>query len=207
MNSFIEKLRNETKLLHKMAERSGFNKSIFSGKANKESYCKYLNAKLQIYEAIEEAVKQNHSNEILSKCFIEGMERSAYIKSDIRKMGFENLLLEQKYSVVQSYLYHIQNLLEKSPALLSAHIYTLYLADMAGGGIIKQILKRQYQFNDDELNSYSFEKFPDLKEFISKYHQIIAQFVSEAHIENDFIEESKMSFILSTALLIELETD
>jgi len=205
MKPYRDRIKNETQTLHNMAERAGFNKSLMSGKATKESYCKYLTAKMQIFSALEEAINFHKTNEVIKKSFIDGMQRSQLIKQDIQKMGFDKLMQSTPLSSVQAYTYHIQRLSKKEPELLSAHIYTLYLADMAGGMIIKKILKSQYQFQEAELNAYDFHQFSDLKKFIMDYHQVIAQIVEQASLHDVFIEESKLSYILSMAMLIELE--
>jgi len=67
VSNFHSALSEKTYLLHKIAERSGFNKVLFERKATRDTYGKYLLHKYHIYNAIESTMERLINNDLLSK--------------------------------------------------------------------------------------------------------------------------------------------
>lgn len=203
MDDFISKLKDATAKLHSIAEKAGFNKTIFGGTVTKETYGNYLMNKFHIYSAMEKAMQLNKNIPAISKIYMPEIERKQHILNDLKSILKEVPEKIPMLDTTESYVYHLNALSQNSPELLIAHAYTNYLAEMAGGSIIKNILITKHGFKDSELTMYNFNG-TDFKAFQPRYHSLVSEIVKEANIEDSFIEESKLSYIFSTTILIEL---
>ena len=204
MDDFILKLKHDTSKLHSIAENAGFNKNLFNGSLTKEKYGNYLMNKFHIYSALENAILHNKNSPAISKIYMPELERKRHILNDLRLILPELPDKLPMLSTTESYVYHLNHLDQKSPELLIAHAYTNYLAEMAGGTIIKRILLSKYGFKEEELSVYNFNNLDDFKVFQPRYHKLISEIVSKNHIEKAFIEESKLAYIFITMVLVEL---
>jgi heme oxygenase len=204
MDNFISKLKDATSKLHSIAENAEFNKNLLGETLTKESYCSYLISKYHVYSALEMAILSNKNNPAISKIYMPELERKRHILNDLKAILPE---LPEKFpllSSTESYVYHLNMLSRNSPELLAAHTYTNYLAEMAGGMIIKRILISKHGFKESELSLYNFKDIDEFKDFQPKYHHLINEIVGLAHIEDAFIEESKLAYIFTTVSLMEL---
>lgn len=203
MKSLKEQILNETATLHKLAERGGFNAVLMQGKATREMYGKYLLHKYHIYSELEESLYKNNNIEVIKNFILPELERTPAIKNDMDFFikGWQN---QEMLSSVKSYVYHIIRLADDEPILLIAHAYNIYLAELSGGQIIKTILKKLYQYKDEELHTYEFDKINNISEFKEEYHRRLEKYFGEDKLKKDFIEEIKLSYIYSIASLLEL---
>ena len=201
--NFVEKLKDATSILHKIAERGGFNLELFKGNITKEEYGEYLLHKLHIYRSLESALNEQTSNNEISKIIFPELQRESSLIEDLRTLLGDNFESAPQLSSVGSYIYRIQTLATEKPLLLIAHAYTNYLADLSGGMIIKKILLEQYGYEASELKTYAFD-IPDIGKFKKEYHEILAKIIIENSMEAEFIEEVKLAYIFSIAALNEL---
>lgn len=200
---FLEQLKTQTAVLHGTATHSGFNLELFKGNVTRTLYGKYLLHKFHFYTVLEQGLRQNQSDNAISKLIFPELERAPRLREDIAcfmDIGWES---EPMLSSVSSHVHRLQTLITEKPHLLIAHAYTNYLADLSGGMIIRNILTRQYKFNASELNAYEFE-INDVESFKANYRGILCAFVKEYNLQNSFIEEVKLAYIFSICALQEL---
>jgi heme oxygenase len=203
-NKFHQELSDRTSVLHKIAERSGFNMVLFQGKATRETYGKYLLHKYHIYSALEASFNKLHADENISMFQFPELKRKEAITKDLNEFLGDGWKNEAKLNSVSSYIYRINLLAKENPALLIAHAYVLYFADLSGGFIIKKILKEQYKFNENELNAYNFSEVKDVADFKKNYLSLLQKLVEKNDLQEDFIEEAKLAYMFSTLSLLEL---
>ena len=204
VNNLHNVLSDKTSVLHKIAEHSGFNNVLFQGKATREMYGRYILHKYNIYNALESNMKEYLDSEPLSKFLFPELERTEALVNDLNKFLGNDWNKLNKLSSVSSYNYRINKIAKENPALLIAHAYVLYFADLSGGFIIKKILKEQYNYSDNELNAYNFNQIENVDEFKKNYLNLIDNMVEELHLEREFIEETKLAYIFTITALLEL---
>ena len=204
VNNFHSALSEKTYLLHKIAERSGFNKILFEGKATRDTYGKYLLHKYHIYNAMESTMEGLINNDLLSKFLFPELKRKQALANDLNKFLGNGWDKEDKLSSVSSYIYRIHKITDENPGLLIAHAYVQYFADLSGGFIIRKILKGQYNYADNELNAYDFNQIKNVDEFKKNYINLMNDLVEELQIEEEFIEETKLAYIFTISALLEL---
>ena len=204
INNFQNVLSEKTSALHKVAEHSGFNEVLFGGKATREMYGKYLLHKYHIYSELESAMSRFAKDELLSSFIFPELTRKELLVNDLDQFLGDNWKEEDRLSTVSSYVYRIREIAKEKPELLIAHAYVHYFADLSGGLIIKKILKEQYKYSDKELNAYRFDQVEDVNKLKKNYRSLINYMVEELHIEEAFIEETKLAYIYSISALVEL---
>ena len=200
---FLEQLKTQTNVLHGIATHSGFNPELFKGNVTRALYGKYLLHKFHFYTALEEGLRQQQSDDAISKFIFPELERAPYLRKDIvcfMDSEWENAPM---LSSVASHVYRLHTLITEKPHLLIAHAYTNYLAELSGGMIIRNILAKQYKFDEPELNAYAFE-INDVEAFKTNYRDILCAFVKEYNLQDRFIEEVKLAYIFSISALEEL---
>ncbi len=204
VNNFHSVLSEKTSELHKIAERSGFNKVLFEGKATRDIYGKYLLHKYHIYNAIELMMEGLRNNDLLSKFLFPELKRKQALANDLNKFLGNGWDKEEMLSTVSSYVYRIHKIADENPGLLIAHAYVQYFADLSGGFIIRKILKKQYNYADNELNAYDFTQISNVDEFKKNYLNLMNDLVEELQMEEEFIEETKLAYIFTISALLEL---
>lgn len=204
VNNFHQVLSEKTSILHKIAERSGFNKILFEGKASRDAYGKYLLHKYHIYNSLESEIEKLRADNWLSKFIFPELKRKHALANDLDEFLGNDWDKKEMLDSVSSYVYRIHKLADENPALLIAHAYVHYFADLSGGFIIKKILKEQYNYPDNGLNAYNFDEIKNVDEFKKNYLNLMNDMVENKQIEQEFIEETKLAYILAISALLEL---
>ena len=198
----IARLRAATATLHQLAERGGFNQTLFAGQATKSLYTAYLRHKYHLYAALEALLDQQDHPAIKQLTFPE-LTRTAAIAQDLDQLQGKGWKDAAPLSAVQAHTYRLRTLAQDNPILLLAHAYTNYLADLSGGLIIKKILQERYGYEEHELQTYTFP-IKDIDAFKQTYHERLKEMLGEASLAAAFIEEVKIAYIYAIAALHEL---
>ena len=126
-------LREITKDLHHMAEKTTFAKMLLSGKIEKEDYKNYLYNLLAIYDAIEWYSKRQG---VFTS--IENLPRLSSILADFLELDDGcYCYLTPATLEYQAYLHKLGNDPERRH-LIKAHLYTRHMGDLFGVQIIKK---------------------------------------------------------------------
>jgi heme oxygenase len=134
--TFQQKLKNETKIKHDLAEQHEFNAQLMQDKLSDRKYFVYLQNIYPIYDYIEKRL--NFSGELI---------RSNLILADILQYS------RQGHKIDENELYYfdwINNLAQKSDLMLLSEVYVEWLKDLYGGQIISKHIKysTSLKFND-----------------------------------------------------------
>ncbi len=142
---------------HKNAERRPFAVTLMSGKINPKLFATYLYNQLQCYSVLE---KYGIENSLFKQT--PNLPRAEALYYDYTKIWIRlgnppKWKLPTKSPSTIKYIEHIESIKEDAEKLY-AHIYVRYLADMAGGQMIKKHTpgsNRYYTFKHGEIKEYS----------------------------------------------------
>jgi len=202
--TFWTDLRSQTALLHKMAERAGFNQALFHGKASRELYGAYLRHRLRLHTALEEIGAGLSDVPGVQAALAPELARREALMSDLLAVAGAEAVTGPGLEAGGVHVRRLQEIAARQPLLLTAHAYTLYLADLSGGPIIRRILAEQYGYTDAELNTYAFPAIDDTKAFVTAYKDRIHADLAAAGLEEEFVGEVKMIYLFSAGALQEL---
>lgn len=202
---FMMDIREKTSLLHSAAENTGYIKKLVDGSASTLGYAEYLLNLEKMYIAIEKALDKNEDNPIIKPFVTRELYRSELIRKDI-----DFLLGDKKDSIkllasTEACVSRIEYLSENAPELIIAYAYTRFLADLFGGRTFLSILSTSYKIDNEGLNYYQFPQINDLRAYVMKYHNMLADIDLTEDVKVDFINEVNNAYIYNIAVSNELD--
>ena len=99
----------------------------------------------------------------------------------------------------------IEYLSKYNSELVVAYAYTRFLADLFGGRTFLSLLSTTYKVKSEGLNYYQFPEINDLRGYVMKYHNMLAEINLSEEQKRDFINEVNNSYIYNLAISNELE--
>ncbi|SCI90463.1 Heme oxygenase 1 [uncultured Clostridium sp.] len=202
---FMMDIREKTSLLHSAAENTGYIKKLVDGAASIEGYAEYILNLEKMYRAIEVALDKNENNEVVKPFVTKELYRSELMRKDLEfllgdKMDSIKLLASTEACVAK-----IEELSEKNPELVVAYAYTRFLADLFGGRTFLSLLSTNYKISAEGLNYYQFPEINDLRGYVMKYHNMLADIRLSEEKKIDFINEVNNAYIYNLAISNELD--
>lgn len=202
---FMMDIREKTSLLHSAAENTGYIKKLVDGAASIEGYAEYILNLEKMYRAIEVALDKNENNEVVKPFVTKELYRSELMRKDLEfllgdKMDSIKLLASTEACVAK-----IEELSEKNPELVVAYAYTRFLADLFGGRTFLSLLSTNYKISAEGLNYYQFPEINDLRGYVMKYHNMLANIRLSEEKKIDFINEVNNAYIYNLAISNELD--
>lgn len=157
-----ERLRHETKLVHREAERSGFLADLIRGKAGRSAYALYLRNLAPIYAALESALEsslERRASPLLAPFRQPGLRRSPRLLADLHALVGSAWRSLPELAEARRYAIALEAADEVS---LAAHAYTRYLGDLSGGQILRDVLAKSLTLPETALSFYAFPGLHDL---------------------------------------------
>ena len=206
INPISNKLREDTRDLHLVAERSPFMQAFFRGQVSREVYCQMLARLQQVYALIEKYQTQNADHPILGKMYFPELFRVEAMQQDL---AFFKHMADNKSEMTEAtknYADRIEWLATHWPVGIIAHQYTRYLGDLSGGQMIKKVVKRAYNLeNENGVSFYNFSGVPDIPVFKERYRTAIDSLPMDEDEKQRLVDEANLSFRYNIALFHELE--
>lgn len=185
---------------HDAAERSPFISYLLSGALGKDAYAAYLLRLRTVYAALEEAVRSNRRDPLVSAVYDPALERLPAIDADLDCWSDEGSPRTVDSSAAESYRCRLESL--DNGAALLAHHYTRYLGDLSGGQIISRTLDRVFGLDGAGLALYSFPMQP--KRYKDSYRSRLDALTLQAEHIEILLFEVKFAFRLNQDLFDEL---
>jgi heme oxygenase (biliverdin-producing, ferredoxin) len=142
-------LRNGTRELHRVAERSGLMRRLLAGDIDREVYCRLLRSLHAIYQRLEPALERHCAAGPLSRVHLPGLSRAIALESDLDALhgdDWRDAILPTAAAL--SYVERLRRLDESDPPLLLAHSYVRYLGDLSGGQVLGRVIARALDLRD-----------------------------------------------------------
>ena len=201
---FPELLIKETTKLHRLAEKTGFNKLFTTGKMTKFDYLIYLTNEYFLFRSLEENMELHSQNSPIKEMLFPEIKRAAIIASDIRAISGTTPDLKLKVKTTRVFENRLREISATNPVLLLAHSYHLYTDRLSKGRIISIILKTTYRFLEDALRSYHFNGMNDPEKFARSYCNQLESLSFDEETKQKFISEVNLSNIFYISLLTEV---
>ncbi|MDA3731177.1 biliverdin-producing heme oxygenase [Niameybacter massiliensis] len=202
---FMMDIREKTSLLHSAAENTGYIKKLVDGKASIDGYAEYIFNLERMYKAIEDALDQNESNETVKPFVTRELYRSQLMRQDLNFLLGNQLNSMKLLASTETCISRIEYLSKYNSELVVAYAYTRFLADLFGGRTFLSLLSTTYKVKSEGLNYYQFPEINDLRGYVMKYHNMLAEINLSEEQKRDFINEVNNSYIYNLAISNELE--
>ncbi|MGL5379332.1 heme oxygenase (biliverdin-producing) [Clostridium sp.] len=202
---FMMDIREKSSLLHSAAENTGYIKKIVNGKATVDGYAEYIFNLEKMYKAIEDALDKNENNSIVKPFVTKELYRSELIKKDLDFLLGDKLNSMKTLASTEACVAKIEELSNTNPELVIAYAYTRFLADLFGGRTFLSLLSTSYNISNEGLNYYQFPEINDLRGYVMKYHNMLAEINLPDEKKVDFINEVNNAYVYNIAISNELD--
>ena len=202
---FMMDIREKTSLLHSAAENTGYIKKLVDGTASVDGYAEYIYNLEKMYKAIENALDKNENNDVVKPFVTKELYRSEPMRKDLNFLLGDKLNSMKLLASTEACVAKIEELSETKPELVVAYAYTRFLADLFGGRTFLSLLSTSYKISNEGLNYYQFPEINDLRGYVMKYHNMLADINLSDEMKVDFINEVNNAYIYNLAISNELD--
>ncbi len=202
---FMMDIREKTSLLHRAAENTGYIKKLVDGTASVDGYAEYIYNLEKMYKAIENALDKNENNDVVKPFVTKELYRSELMRKDLNFLLGDKLNSMKLLASTEACVAKIEELSETKPELVVAYAYTRFLADLFGGRTFLSLLSTSYKISNEGLNYYQFPEINDLRGYVMKYHNMLADINLSDEMKVDFINEVNNAYIYNLAISNELD--
>jgi len=195
---FSQRLREETKEIHTMAERCTFMRGFLRGATSPTAYADYLGGMHRMYVALERALDARRDHPVLRAFYFPELFRVRAIERDLEFFGGQPLEQNDRADVVLGeYTAHLSRLAEKAPECLIGHAYTRYMGDLSGGQILSKIVSKSMGLDrqGEGLAFYRFDGIEDIGGFKKEYRERLDQLPEiDPKLPDRIVAETMTSF-------------
>jgi heme oxygenase len=157
-----------------------------------------------IYTALEEALEKNKDHNTVQFVYHPQLNRIPKLLEDLEFYYGPDWRNEIKMSPgTELYVNRIRELAISDPTLLIAHSYTRYLGDLSGGQILKRMITRTLQLEDQGHHFYDFDDIHP-STFKNLYREKLDQITDQDTIQS-IVNEAKAAFNMNAVVFSDLE--
>ena len=201
-----ERLRAETRDLHRAAERAGIMPALLRGTLDRARYGALLCNLHALYEALEAALTRHAARAELSPVVFPALFRRQALADDLRSLhgaGWPSAATLQP--ATQRYVARLHELDAAQPALLAAHAYVRYLGDLSGGQMLRKIVARAYALASDAgVRFYDFGDAASVAAHLQRFRAGLAALPPDVAASDALVAESRWAFGMHCNLFDEL---
>jgi len=202
-----ERLRLETRDLHRAAERSALMSELLHGKLDTGAYLALLRNLYALYLTLEAALLEQAHDPLVGLMVAPAWFRAPALQADLDRLmpGPWQHTLPLAPAMAQ----YVQRLAGLSapgaaqPCLLVAHAYVRYLGDLHGGQILKRAVLRHF---GDEASTCFYEFGPDdeLPALRQRFRGQLAAMRPTVEEREAIVAEARWAFVQHQRLFDEL---
>ena len=159
-------LRRDTWPDHERAQYSPFELALAGGTISSAAYRDLLAQVRPVYIALEERGEELRDDPIAGQVYLPEVLRLSSIDADIEFYWPTWRSEVRLLPVTTEYVDRVRN---ATPIQFVAHHYNRYLADLSGGLMIAEALRKAWNLNGDGLRYYEFPEIPDPNEWKNAY--------------------------------------
>jgi heme oxygenase len=186
-----------TKAIHHEAETTGVIRHLLRGNASREGYVMLMRNVLPAYRALEQGLAQHRANPALFELAGFAFDRAGATEADLHALCGGDFASISLLSEGEAYAARIAEVSQGDPTRLIAHAYTRYLGDLSGGQILRRLLKKSLDLQENELSFYDFPRFPDLTALKTEYRNAIDRAGALANDKEAIVAEAMRAFQLN----------
>ncbi|ETN06356.1 hypothetical protein, variant 1 [Phytophthora nicotianae INRA-310] len=158
--SLTGQMRAATREIHNVSDNL-VNLKLVVALTDKQLYGRALMLFYYVYAQLESVILEHKDHEAFRGLYeiINVIARADGIAKDLRfYLGEDWSTKYQPTQAVQDYVKHLQDLEKKDPTLVLPYCYHMYMAMLAGGAMIKKLVKRNFAPPEGEgLNCFAFD--------------------------------------------------
>lgn len=198
-------LRTATRDAHDRAHHSTYMETLLAGGLTLDGYARLATQYYFIYRTLEDATQAMRNDPIGRGFALAELTRLPALSRDLE------FLLGPRWKVTidpgpatTRYCQRMRAVAFDSSAGLVAHHYTRYLGDLAGGQVVRALLKNTYGVTEDGALFYHFDQISNPHAFRTRYRQLLDTAPWSLRERRHILDEAVIAFELNIAVLAEL---
>lgn len=195
-----ELLRDRTRALHVMAERSGIIGEILRGGGTRHGYGLLLGNLLPAYWELERGLDRHIGSPLIGAFANPSLYRANAIESDLVAMAGPKW--REVFALLpegSQYAERIAEVAAGDGVRLIAHAYLRYLGDLSGGQIMRRLLAKSLNLDECALRFYDFPGISDAAAFKAEFRNALDRCAAGNDV-NQIVDEAIRAFELNIAL-------
>ena len=159
-DGLAERLRFETRALHRQVEGSLFMAALVAGALDSYAYCLFLRNLEPIYAELEAGLSRHAHNPYVRPVVHPPLFRQQALRRDLETLYGQRWREEiELMPTCAAYVARLRHLHGFEPELLVAHAYVRYLGDLSGGQRLAEIVRRSLCIPADDRGSCGIDFF------------------------------------------------
>jgi heme oxygenase len=200
-----ERLREATRPMHRLAERSGIMRAMLRGDVAAPEYCLLLRNLHALYAALERQLDRHADLPALAPVRFPVLFRSTPLVEDLRQLHGPDWSALPLADAMHAYVARIGELGDREPPTLAAHAYVRYMGDLSGGLLVGDVVRRALLLTGGA--GTAFYDFGDADEALLKarFRAALDALPLEKHAQNAIVLEANGAFARHVRLFEELD--
>ena len=203
--TLASQLKDATRELHQVAERAGGMSALLRGQVDRAQYCLLLRNFHVLYAALEAALDRHATLSLVAPVRMPVLYRTAALASDLRMLhgaGWNELPVA---AAMRSYVGRVEEIARTQPPLLAAHAYVRYMGDLSGGQILRDVVRRALDLQDDAGTAfYTFAGGADGREIRERFRAALDALPLDDALAQEIVAEACDAFARHVVLFEEL---
>ena len=197
-------LRKGTRDVHALAEGTPFADDLLSGRVSVTGYADLLAQYHAVYGTLEWCAQEISADTDGASVVFPELHRLEALENDLTALAGPGW--SSRFAVREITGVYAQRVAEVGVSVggYVAHAYTRYLGDLSGGQVIRSVLQRQHNLDDDAVAYLSFPAITRIKPFKDLYRARIDALPLSPAVQAAVVAEARVAFELNTELLREL---
>lgn len=198
------RLKEETRSLHALAERSGVMGELIRGRLGLSRYCALLSNLRTVYAALEAGLDRNPPD---SRLWRPELRRLAALERDLHHLRATTCCDDEPLTAAATaYEARLRVLAERDPKRLLAHAYLRYLGDLHGGQMLARMVRQQFRLEGAEGTAfYAFGEPAQVETLKREFRAGLDALDLTEQQADDFVAEACDAFRLHVQLFEELQ--
>lgn len=153
--SLADRLREETRELHRAAERSRFVQALLRGELEPRAYALMLRSLHGLYAALESGLARHAGDPRLAAFAEPALWRREAIERDLQALAGPSWRETLRPAAAAArYVARLDALAAAQPLRLAGHAYVRYLGDLSGGQVLARVVARSVGRDDGGATAF-----------------------------------------------------
>ncbi|WP_240687151.1 heme oxygenase (biliverdin-producing) [Amycolatopsis suaedae] len=205
---FSETLRASTKEIHDRAHHSSYMDALLAGELSLAGYGQLAAQYFYIYDTLEQATDAMANDPVGKGFAMDELRRVPALVKDLEFLfgeGWRDRITPLPST--RAYVERMREVCFTWPGGFVAHHYTRYLGDLAGGQVVRSLLRKTYQVTADGALFYDFDRVGNPHAFRKHYRALLNDAPWDTAERRRIIDETLLAFELNIAVLADLAKD
>lgn len=178
---------------------------LLVGEVERWRYARLLRALHAVYAALESGLDRHAGDPRVAPAADERLRRAPALAADLRQLHGDGWPALPVVAEGAAYARHLAWLADRHPPLLVAHAYVRYLGDLAGGQLLRRLVRRSVAGGPVPTSAYEFPAIAEPASFVAAYRARLDGLPVDAGTADAIVGEAVAAFERHVRLFEELD--